>query len=373
MSKTSTPDGVAESTSEEYRIREFRRGDEAGFLSLFGAVFGDASANWFEWKYVDNPYVDHVPICVAAAGDEIVGANPFFALELAYRGKRLLALQPVDAMVHPDHRQNGLLTRMTEHAIERYAAGDPALFFNFPNEHAKRAFAKLGWETVGELAAYYRVQNPAGLLDAGREDAVGRVARELGTIAARGYLGARDRLSAAPSGGLTVNRHPRIPVSEFAELSRANAPGGLHAVRDETYYRWRFGNPEWEYDAYTARRGGSPIAGIVAGTRRDDGATVTKLTDVAPLPKRRAHAEAFSHLLSRIVEDHADADLIAAADGTLPHDLLRRHGFHPNDAFPLSRVAGRTTLVARSLSDDLTFDPAERFNWQLSFGEQDTC
>ena len=103
---------VGDSTARsDYGIRRFRPDDVDAFLELHRDAFGaDHGREWFAWKYEENPYVYHVPVFVAERAGDLVGARPFFALELSVNDGRHLALQPCDTMIHPDHRQRGLST-----------------------------------------------------------------------------------------------------------------------------------------------------------------------------------------------------------------------------------------------------------------------
>ncbi|RDI72214.1 GNAT family N-acetyltransferase [Halopelagius longus] len=359
---------------DAYAVRPYRPGDREGFLSLYDTVFGATSEEWFRWKYADNPYAGRIPMYVAESEGDIVGASPFFALRVRVGGDSALALQPADAMVHPDHRRRGLLTRMTEAAIDDYEEGDPAMFFNFPNPTAKGAFTKLGWVEVGDVTTHYRVQNPANLTQT--ESAFNRLTAP-GTALARAYFAVRDRLVPAETGRVTVERREEVPAAELAALYAADPPEEIHVVRDERFYQWRYENPKWEYTSYLARRDGDPVAGLVVGTRTSDGTRVTKLVDAVPCAAGR-EATALSRLVHRAIDDHRDADLIGAWDGTLPDDVLDRFGFRADDHFPLSRVSTRTAVVARALEGDDTdvlrgVELDARTNWRLMFAGKDTC
>ncbi|MFC6824107.1 GNAT family N-acetyltransferase [Halopelagius fulvigenes] len=358
---------------DAYAVRPYRSGDREGFLSLYDTVFGATSEEWFRWKYVDNPYADRTPMYVAEREGEIVGASPFFALRVQVGGDSVLALQPADAMVHPDHRRRGLLTRMTEAAIDDYEAGDPAMFFNFPNPTAKGAFTKLGWVEVGDVTTHYRVQNPANLTPT--ESAFNRLTAP-GTALARAYFSVRDRLVPEETERVTVNRCDEIPAAEFAALYAEDPPDEIHVVRDERFCQWRYENPKWEYTSYLARRDGDPVAGLVVGNRTSDGTWITKLVDAVPCSDEIG-AKALSRLVHRAIDDHRDADLVGAWDGTLPDGVLERFGFRPDDHFPLSRVSTRTAVVARGLEDDTDalrgVELDDRTNWRLMFAGKDTC
>ena len=359
-------DGEAQS---DYGVRRLRPDDVDDFLALHREVFdNDRGREWFAWKYEENPYVYHVPVFVAERAGELVGARPFFALELSVNGRRHLALQPGDTMVHPDHRRRGLFTRLNEAAIEQYRDRDVSFFFNFPNEKSGAGYLQQGWKRVGDQPTYYRVQDPAGLQESSSAWA------SLGARALKPLLDgfnwvSTHRLSTPES--VTVERYDSVPSAMLAGIEYDRRRKGIHVHRDLRFYEWRFRNPSWEYTAYVAERGGEPIAGLVVATSEDE--ATTKLTDVTPLPDGDDH-EGLEALLHRVVREYADADVIVAPP-VFPEGLARRAGFRRDDRRPLSAVTARTTHVVRELSDGWTVDGLDitaADNWQLTFAERDT-
>ncbi|WP_254768547.1 GNAT family N-acetyltransferase [Salinilacihabitans rarus] len=362
---------------DPYVIRPYEARDREGFLDLYDLVLGDRNDEWFRWKYEENPYADHVPIVLATFEGEVVGTKPCFALELRAGDRRLRGFQPADVMVHPDHRRRGLYSRTTERMKERYRDRDPSLFFNFPNEATLNGSLKHGWRIVEEVPTFYRVQHPDALIGDGADDRLRLLAK-----LSRGPMGLylRGREATAPrTSGVTVERFDDVPVGVFVDLYERSVPPTLHANRNETFYGWRFENPKWEYDAYVARRGGEPIAGVIAGTQVRDGALVTCLTDVVPLAEADGRREGLVAIVERIVEDERDADLLAASGRAVPRDLLARFGFRSDESPPLSEFTVRTTQVTYPIAadDGHEWTVADRAiadprNWTVTFAEQDT-
>ncbi|WP_164974716.1 GNAT family N-acetyltransferase [Halegenticoccus tardaugens] len=381
MTRTKGERGDREA-DDAYEVRRYAPGDRNGVLALDQIVWGrPRGADWFVWKYVDNPYVDHVPIFVAERDGEIVGARPFMAFRIRSGDRTALALQPSDTMVHPDHRRRGLFSRMTARAVDYYAERDAAFFFNFPNELSRAGYLKLGWRDAGLRTTFYRVQDPESLAPS-RAGGAGRAVARLATPLARGYCLARDRRSDS-SDGIAIERHADVPADLLASLYERRVPDRLHALREPRFYRWRFASPVWNRTTYVARRDGTPVAGLVARTRTTtDGVTVSQFAEIVPLVGDRDWLAALSRLFDVALAGHAASDLVAVAAGGVPRNFLVRRGFLPDDAPPLSVLKrSRCTIVARPLRDDLEEDDAwtlngrslvERDSWLLSFGERDT-
>jgi GNAT superfamily N-acetyltransferase len=357
--------------SDSFEIRPYEPTDREAFLALFEEVLGGRMGTArFEWKYERNPYVDHVPIVVATHDGALVGARSFFPLPVAAGEDTYTAFQPCDSMVHPAHQRQGLFTRMTEAAIERYDGVD--LFFNFPNHRSLPGNLKLGWEVVGERETYYRVQNPAVWLS--QPAPIEAIARSL----AEGYTAIRDRLRGA-SAMFDRSWTDGVPSSVLAKLATAETVPEFHVVRDETFYNWRFDNPTRAYRTGVASRDGTPIAAVVYSRReREDGSTIVRLVEVSPLSADpgTTQANALGELLDDVVR--TDADLYTAPGDALARPLLTVRGFHSDGRPPLAWLTASSTHVVRPggvAGSDWTRSGlalTEPANWRLAACEVDS-
>lgn len=355
----------------EYTIRPYRPEDRDGFLSLFETVMGEEKGDdWFDWKYEHNPYLDHVPMIVALDEGTVIGTRPLFPLPVVADGEHSVALQPGDAMVHPDHRRRGVFTRMIEQTIERYSEDHP-FYFSFPNHLSLPGHLKHGSDIVSKRSSYYRIENPASLVGDQTDRTAIRLAVTVGTPVAKGYYRLRDFVARGPD--VTVRERAEPPVSDLATLYRTAIPDEIHVRRDEQFYRWRLGNPDWEYTTYVVEAGAGPEAAIVTGTSVDADPTVTKITDVVPL--ETASESALVGLIRRMLVDHPETDLFVAPPQGIPASVLGRFGFHADTTPPLSFLTSQTTHVVRSLTENWTHDGGsltDPDNWLMTFIEVDT-
>jgi GNAT superfamily N-acetyltransferase len=375
--------GARAGSDDEYRIRRFEPGDRGEFCSLYESVFDDAATTeWFDWKYAENPFVDHVPIFLAERDDRIVGARPFFALGTCAGDRDVLALQPGDTMVHPEHRRQGLFSRMTERAIDVYGDhnGDhePAFFFNFPNGQSRPGYLSMGWRLVGETPIYYRIQNPLGMCGLPIDNRVGATLQRLTRPVAAGILDTVERFASVSTADVAVERRSDVPGSALAALYRADVPDRVHARRDERFYRWRFANPRWTYTTYLARRGNDLLGSVVVGDCQGPEGSIRLLVDVLPMGTlANERQDVFASLLDTVVADSEDADVLGVHAGVPDHDVLTGYGFLSDGSFPLSRFCEATTLVVRSVgTDEWTLgerDLTDADDWLLSFVERDTA
>ncbi|MFD1642936.1 GNAT family N-acetyltransferase [Halohasta litorea] len=365
-----------------YTIRAFEQADIEGFLRLDRLVWDRTrSPEWFRWKYVDNPVADHTPIIVAEHDGEIVGVRPFLAFELRLGGETVTAYQPADTMVHPDHRREGIFHRMTTHALSAYRDGEPALFFNFPNEYARPGYLDLGWRAVAPERTYYRVETPAAI-PTGSE--VPQVAFGALRLFLKGYYAARRELSKG-SEGLTVQETEGVPLDRLARLHDRRRPPTIHANRTEEFLDWRLSSPVWERRSYVVEPtegADEPIAALVARSRTtSSGFRLTQVVDVAPLCGGTRWQGALQRGLRAVVSSHPSTDLFAVSDGAIPHRVLTAVGFLPDDSLPLSRFRSYDSMLVTRPNGDPETEAAWQVggraiddpdNWCVTFVERDT-
>ena len=363
---------TATQSGDEYDIRWFREGDKSGFMDLHRETFPDGSDAWFDWKFLDNPYLPETPIVVAEHDGDIVGARPNLAFQMRAGDTYHTALQSCDTMVDEAHRRQGLFSRMSECLFADYADAEPAFSFNNPNLMTTAGLRKLGCDVAGEHTTYYRIQNPAAFVGFDR-----RLAETATSAAARGYLAVRDRRFDAPD-EVSVTRHTGVPAATLAGLYRRRPPSEIHAYRDEQFFDYRLGNPNWEYTAYTATVGGHPVAGVVTGTGEKEGHTVTNVADVLPLVGGPERDRALPAVFDRLVADYADSDVLAVRGTSVPHELLTGLGFHSDRRLPFAPLATPTRLIVSPIPPEGSWrvagrDIREMDNWRPTFVEHNTA
>jgi GNAT superfamily N-acetyltransferase len=370
----------AESVPERYAIRPFVSGDRASFLDLYRETFGVADEEWFTWKYEETPGTSEIPITVADHEGRIVAVRPCVPFEMRANGSSLPAIRFGDTMVHPDHRRNGLFTRTTERMMAEYRGREAVFAFNTPNHRSLPGYRKMGGRVVRTMNDYYRIQNPEAVAASAVEGRVPKPFLELSREATRLYNGGRTRIGSLryDTSPITVERYGTVPAETFVDIYERTVPAHVHARRTAPVYEWRFRNPSWEYTAYVARREDGPAAGVVAGTRDLDGVRVTNLAEVVPLLESDCDRDAAAAVLSRLLSEHADSDLLTHRGRALPESLLRDHGFVPSDRWPLSRVTDTAPLLVYDLAgdDERSWQAAgmsllSPSNWLLSSYEQD--
>lgn len=360
-------------TQDDYVVRMYEPTDRGQYLALYETVFERRrSEEWVQWRY-GGPYTDRVRMVVAERNGEVVGAEPFISLSLRADGTDVLALQPADVMVHPDHQRSGLMSRMTQFAVERYA-DETGLFFNFPNEIARTIHLRLGWREIGHTATAYRIHTPSAFTE---DPAHPWIADRV----SRGCYDAYDALVGGGSRALrrsppAVRRYDDVPAAVLEVLYDRRPPDGPHLPRTAEFYRWRLANPEWDVTTYVAESDGDPLAALVACTETRDGITYAKLLDSLPLVD--ADPVALERLVTAALSEHRSADAVTVAEDTLPPSVCARTGFLRNDELPLSLFTSPNPVLVRpfELGRDSWSVGGRRLerrdDWTLALVDQDT-
>jgi len=369
-----------------YLVRPFESGDREPFLDLYETVWGERpQPEWFSWRYQNTPYLTHVPVFVAESAEgDLVGARPLVPFRMRAGGAdTVVGLHPSNTMVHPDHRRNGLFSRMSAACTDYYREREPRFYFNFPNPAALAGNLDFGYRVVGTVTTYYRVQSPGAIRD-GDGGGGGGLTRAVDAVAGRvaqTYLGLRDRIAQVDD-GVTVGRYTEPPCELLGSLYERRVPDRLHTVRDAEFYRWRLANPERPATVYVAFDDRRPLAALVAYADTVDGGQRVKLADVLPMEQTPDRERALPSLLAVVAEEYADADVVVATGESFPADGMRAFGFHRDDRFPLDRVAEETTLVVYPLVEgdeeseegwslgDVHLD--DREDWYVSYVDRDT-
>ncbi len=347
-----------------YTIRRATEADIPGFLDLHRTVFDtwpDAAArDTFAWKYEANPFFEELPVLVAVHDGDVVGAKGHFGLEMVVGDETLLGVQTGDLMVHPDHRRQGLLTRLVELDTALFDEGEQ-LFFGVPSSAATQGYLDAGRRQV-ENPLYVRPL-------AGRPpDGTARVSQWLRTTALKAYAGYRrvlERVYPTP-GEFAVERRSEPPGESLVALYRQHVPRGIHATRDERFYRWRLADPLHDHTTYLARQDGEVAAGVVVSERDDD----VVVREVVPFDPDPGPVRA---ILEAIGTDHADrARLSAWCPASLDPGVFLRSGFVPSSVLP--RFPYATDLVVRGVGGDwevggVRIDDPE--SWAIQLMERD--
>jgi len=364
--------GQSVAADEAYEVRLAEPSDRDGFLALYEDVWERSrDESWFDWRFLDDPYAAGIEMVVAEREGELVGAEPLIPMPLAVGSERVIARQPVDWIVHPDHQRRGIFTRMTELLLSAYEDRTD-LLFNFPTDALLPGLEKFDWTTVSTQSTRYRVhdlERVAADSAAADSHAVGLLDR-FGGPAVKAGLAAADLLASAPT-DIDVERVAGVATDAIDTVYTETRPDAVHVPREPAFVEWRFDNPRWDTTTYVARRGDRPVATVVVATAAEH-ATCGYLLDVQPMTTIPERAPAFAAALDAVLDD-LDVDAVEASTDPYP-SVLQRRGFLSDDNPLLSRFSTPTTHVVKSFRDGENGFERDVFDgeqWLLMLGDRD--
>lgn len=364
---------MQQTVGNSYTFRKFEAGDKPDFLSLYRTVFGESAKIRFDWKYGENPYVDEPPIYIAEdETGELIGARGHFGLPLRMGDTSGTGLVPCDTMVHPDHRREGVFTAMTKLAIQEYARSDHWCFFNFPNHLSRPADEKLGWQPVGNVPIWVRINDATTVAESAGSETIRSFAEVADPVIRLAHSVTAE--SARRFGSVT--RHTEPPLDFLTALTTDEAVEQIQLDRSREYFDWRFATQSGrQYSFYTTRTAADAGAALITATETSGDCTITTIMDLitGPVDSRTDHGMIFD-LLSAVTDDMTGSDMIQVFGGGIPKVPLLRTGFLSSAYPPLSTIHTAQELYVYDLGDGpvSTTELLEIDNWGLSFAVVDS-
>jgi hypothetical protein len=315
--------------SVRWQVRPFGEADAPGLLTLYKQVFGrERSLDDFRWKLLGRcSPVDTV--WVASTAERIVGQHAGIPTWMKLGDVQVLAMHAVEAMTHPDHRREGMLTQLGGGLYGHWRSHAVPLIIGLPHPGwGSRAWA-LGYREVLKLQWLSRPLRPLAMLAGKLKSGI----RGQGS----GVSGRRQALAPDPwplipatgGSGVRIARRQRAG-SEFDELwSLVGAAYENCVVRDAAWVQWRFLDaPGGVYSVLLAERGERPCGYIAYRLVNAGGRLIGRVADLFSHP---ADADAARVLLrsalAHLRRHGADSVAALVAAGSALHAQLRRQGF----------------------------------------------
>jgi hypothetical protein len=193
------------------------------------------NAAYLDWKYAQNPYVDHRYIVLAWAGDGLAGmVGAFGALWEMGNGDRVMLPCLADTVVAPGLRGSPLFLSMLDTLLEHLRADAVPWLLDFGDQPAGPAMLMRGWRAIGPWAIASSGARP--------KEAV-----------TRHWVDGEEELSVGPRSAVPVRFRSTVDPAALGDFAVNPDPGGrVRHVRDAEYLHWRFSNPLATYYFLTA-------------------------------------------------------------------------------------------------------------------------
>jgi hypothetical protein len=215
---------------------------------------------YFEWKYERNPYLSEPLIYLALCGRRVVGMRGLYGSkwQVGHPSETFFAPCADDLVVHPEHRDRGLVTGIMKATYASLAdMGQQWVFSLSASPVTLVSSLAGGWRRVAAMQPVERgsPRRPfVGRLRAlaGRSTLLRRVARrarKMSTAVVGHPFVPLERNAARPgeaSRRVSVAAEPR-PGAMADLVEGLDWDGRIRHLRDRQYFAWRFRNPLFRY------------------------------------------------------------------------------------------------------------------------------
>ncbi|MCL4747050.1 MAG: GNAT family N-acetyltransferase [Burkholderiaceae bacterium] len=282
--------------SDAYEFRPYEPSDREQVIALQQHLWGaDAQRNaaYFAWKYEENPYAKDIAIHLALHDGEVVAMRGMMGAIWHPGAERppLPVLCACDLVSSPEHRGRNLVRPLMNCAIDDLRRrGHDRLFSFSASPFTFLSSIRSGWRLVAPYRPLRwqtrRSANAARMRArmAGRPLLWRYADRRIPLLdrdPAHCFSRLESRLSqrGAHTGiDIEVERTPRPEV--MAAIARRNAGGHdrVRHLRDESYARWRYRNPQSDY-CFVFAGAGTPAGYMVLRTARAGRAADAAIVD----------------------------------------------------------------------------------------------
>jgi GNAT superfamily N-acetyltransferase len=250
--------------SDEYAIVRYQPAHRDDVLELQKHLWSscpDLNRSYLEWKYERNPYLNGLLIYLALCGGRVVGMRGMFGAmwEAGVPVKRFPGICTEDSVIHPDHRNRNISTKIMKTVFADMAAQGHRYLYSLSAVRVTLVSSlAMGWKSVGSFEIQDLRSRRAERLRILRER-IGKTKVlwrwEKWLPGYRWGTGRRPlhKLQNCPSicrqterYRIVLDKSPR--AGEMADLvARIEYDGRIRHVRDQEYLSWRFRNPLHRY------------------------------------------------------------------------------------------------------------------------------
>lgn len=222
--------------------------DRDTVLALWRGNLGEEARmrSKFDWFYAGCPFGEPTMCLLRHVADgRHVGVASAGPRRMLAQGSVIAAGVLVDLAVSADHRSLGP-AMMLQAALAKTAGARFALLYGFPNPKAAPVFKRIGYAKLGEIVRHARVLRHAGYFARRLPRPLAAVAGAVADTAVRLHDAWRSR----------NDRRSRVRWSDAADprfdalWKRSRPPGGVLAIRDHAFARWRFDQSPLETTRY---------------------------------------------------------------------------------------------------------------------------
>ncbi len=290
--------------------------DVCELLEGFWEKDPDINIAHFKWKYLDNPYTDKPLALIAKHKNNIVGFKGLFITKWEIADQQLFLVCASDGKIHPDHRRKGLYSSLTNYHLQQLDTSEYNAYIETSgNINATKASLKLGWKPLAPRI-YPRKTTFTNVM-------MMYLKKKLG------FNLQRNNITFGTYNNIEISKSCHYKDIIKLEHTINNNNNVLQLVKDETFYKWRFGSERRNYMFYYYYEQGELKAYIIVLVEEYN---IAKIIDYAFVKKQY-----ISSLLTHIIKNN-HFNIISILEISLNDELkeiLRRMNFSANDLFSI--------------------------------------
>lgn len=191
------------------------------------------NAEYFRWKFEDNPVPTPNPVQAASVGDKIVGLVAAHGSRWEHDGQEINVACVGDLIVAPDYRGSDVFGRLLDATKYQLAADGYDLAFDFASGRYVPYMMLRGWKGIGAIPTAHACHG--SIKDA-----------KVDTPPARSWPWQRPFRRLSGGDGIEVGTESR-PAAMASLVQRLGPTSRIRGVRDERFLEWRFANPLADY------------------------------------------------------------------------------------------------------------------------------
>ena len=137
----------------DFRVRPYRKGDEAGIISLYNDVFSqDRTIEQWRWEFIETPGRQSI-IYVICYKDRIIGHFAIMPLHMQYKNEKILAGKAEGAAIHKDFRFLSERKQLFKQAVDKsvQTAQDRGIGLIWGLTNIPRDFTRVGFKNIGAV------------------------------------------------------------------------------------------------------------------------------------------------------------------------------------------------------------------------------
>jgi GNAT superfamily N-acetyltransferase len=349
----------------DIQTRPYQKGDEKHLSAILEKIYHRKfNAEYWRWKYLDNPLGTHFCHCALIEG-RIIGFAGGIPYRIKWKDREIIAAQITDLAVEPDLQGKKAFSPVQDANIADMRNRTDA-FYGFTNKNSYRVYSKKdkNFDYAFHVPRMIKILNATAFLKQRIPSTI--IAKAGGAVANAALLAGERLRKKRVKSEISIRAVESIDSAVDSFLKETGASFKVMHIRDHQYLNWRYArHPVHRHAMFVAEEENRTVGLMVL---RDEPDIIHRGTilEFFASPER----EDVQHLLLHQAVDHfrrCGADIVIC--WVFPHSpyykTFKRHlfGSRPGDLIVLTSTTRK--------NDELKNDLKNPLNWHVSCGDHE--